>query len=169
MNLTEKQILSIEAAARRLNVPVLWLRNIIRFESNFNPQAKNPYSSARGLLQFIDKTAAGLGYADSLDLVTKNPTFEGQIDNAVIPYLEPFGPFNTPQSLYLSVFYPAARSWPLDKQFPKWVQDVNPGIVTVRDYVEKVDFINNLPTLRNVSILLTILFLVYKIIKKGNT
>lgn len=36
-------------------------------ESNMNPKAKNPNSTAEGLFQFIDKTARALGLKDKLD------------------------------------------------------------------------------------------------------
>jgi len=38
----------------------------------------------------------------------------------------------------MAVFYPVARTWPLDKEFPSIVQQKNPGIVTVEDYMNKV-------------------------------
>ena len=167
MILNQSEINSIESGAKALNIPVTWLQNILRFESNFNPQAKNPYSSARGILQFIDSTSRDLGYKDSLDLVNKNPTVESQMQNAVIPYLSKYMPFKSSQSLYMSVFYPAARNWSSSTPFPEYVQKVNPGIVTVGDYVRKVEYVNSLPLIKNVSILLTILFLAYKIIKGG--
>jgi len=121
-----------------LNVNPKWLWSLIQFESKWNPQAKNPNSSARGLIQFIDSTAQSLGYKNSLDLVTKNPTAEQQLFFPVYQYLSQFAPFPTEQSLYLSVFYPAARNWALHKEFPKNVQAVNTGIVTVNDYINRV-------------------------------
>jgi len=115
------------------------LNALIAFESNYDPQAKNPLSSAKGLLQFTNATARTLGYADSTDLINKNPDFSSQIQNAVIPYLKLYAPFPTQQSLYLSVFYPAARDWQPHAVFPANVQAVNPGIKTVQDYINRVN------------------------------
>jgi hypothetical protein len=41
--------------------------------------------------------------------------------------------------LFLTVFYPAAIKWSDDRAFPPEVIKVNPGIVTVGDYVSQVD------------------------------
>jgi len=130
------------------------LNALIAFESNFDPWAKNPLSSARGLLQFTNMTARELGYKDSADLVEKNPDFSSQIQNAVIPYLKKYAPFPNQQSLYLSVFYPAARTWQPDAIFPASVQAVNPGIRTVQDYINKVNSRKLLPLALPISIIL---------------
>lgn len=114
------------------------LTKLINFESGFNPQAKNPYSSARGLIQFIDSTAQDLGFADSLDLVTQHPTVIDQLQ-IVYEYLSRFYPFKNQQDLYMSVFYPKYRKVDPETVFPDSIQSVNPGIVTVQDYV---DFVN---------------------------
>jgi hypothetical protein len=117
------------------------LYKLIDFETagTWNPLIKNKYSSARGLIQFTDATARSLGYKDSLDLVTKNDSIESQLYFPVLQYLSKFKPFPTKQSLYMSVFYPVARQWPLNKAFPDTVQKSNPGIKTVQDYVNKVE------------------------------
>lgn len=125
--------------AREVGTDPEYLDNLITFESDWNPLAKNPNSSARGLIQFIDSTARDLGYADSLDLVTKNPTALSQMRGPVADYLRKYGPYPTKQSLYMAVFYPAARDWPPDHEFPQYVQDVNPGIKTPRDYITMID------------------------------
>jgi hypothetical protein len=114
------------------------LTRLINFESKFNPQAKNPYSSARGLIQFIDSTAQDLGFADSLDLVTQHPTVIDQLQ-IVYEYLSRFYPFKNQQDLYMSVFYPKYRKVDPQTVFPDSIQSVNPGIITVQDYV---DFVN---------------------------
>lgn len=130
---------ALQEVSASLGIDPMDLYNLIKFESNWNPQAKNPNSSARGLIQFTDKTAQSLGYKDSLDLVTKNKSIESQLYFPVLQYLSKFKPFPTKQSLYMSVFYPVARNWPLNKEFPDTVKKVNPGIVTVADYINKID------------------------------
>lgn len=135
----KKQI--IQEVAKFLNVNWEWLYNLINFETagTFSPSVKNPRSSARGLLQFRDSTARKMGFRDSLDLVNKYPSFEGQMWGPVVQYLKPMRPFPTEQSLYMAVFRPVNRTSPLDTVFPENVQKVNPGIVTVGDYVSKVN------------------------------
>lgn len=136
--LTEKQNTAVNYTALKLGINRKWLYDLINFESRFRPLVKNPYGSARGLIQFIDSTARGLGYENSLDLVTTHPTIESQLFGPVYRYLNQFRPFPTEQSLFMSVFYPKARSWHPNKMFPEHVRRVNPGIVTVNDYVSKV-------------------------------
>lgn len=114
------------------------LSKLIQFESGWNPAAKNKLSSARGLIQFIDSTARSLGYTDSLDLVSRNPTRESQLRGPVFQYLKKYAPLDTRQALAMSVFYPSFMRVPPLTEFPSGVQRVNPGIRTVRDYLYKV-------------------------------
>lgn len=134
---------ALKEVSQKLGIDEKWLNNLIKFESNWNPKAKNPYSSARGLIQFMDSTAKTMGYKNSSDLIAKHPTVESQLKGPVLKYLSQFKPFPTKQSLYMSVFYPKARYWSLSSTFPDTVQKVNPGIVTVYDYVRKVEKIKN--------------------------
>jgi hypothetical protein len=131
----ENQVLNTIAAD--LGTTPAALSALITFESGFNPKAKNPYSSARGLIQFTDTTARGLGFKDSLDLITRFSTIEKQL-LLVHKYLKKYAPFRDDQALFMAVFYPAARDWPITREFPDYVQAVNPGIKTVLDYVNKV-------------------------------
>lgn len=147
----------ISEVAKRLSIPYSWLYGLIAFESNFDPQAKNPYSSARGLIQVIDSTAKSVFRVnDSLELVSRFPSFNEQIHNVVYPYLKQFFPFPTKQSLYMAVFFPLARNVPPETtfydiyksnsaKFKNWIESYkifarqNPGIRTVADYVDRVD------------------------------
>lgn len=138
IQLTENELGILESIAVQLAVDTDDLFRLIKFESKWNPQAKNPLSSARGLIQFTDKTAAALGFKDSLDLVTKNPTIADQLP-IVKRYLDQFKPFANKQELYLSVFYPKWRKVPPSTPFPASVQRVNPGIRVIADYVNKVE------------------------------
>lgn len=149
MNRAEK----IKEVAARLSVPPSWLDSLIAFESGHNPQAVNPIpynkhsvdagleppKHARGLLQFIDASAQDLGFADSLDLVDRLPDYDSQMDGAVYPYLKRWGPYATQQSLYMAVFYPAYRKVSPLTVFSDSIQAVNPGIVTVQDYIDRVN------------------------------
>lgn len=128
----------LKVTASRLGVNPDDLYKLINFESGWRPAAANPYSSAKGLIQFTDKTARSLGYSDSANLVDFNPTRIDQLP-LVEKYLSQFKPFSGKQSLYLAVFYPAARNWLPGKLFPEAVRKVNPGINTPGDYVKKVE------------------------------
>lgn len=139
--MTEKTLKALQEVSASLGIDPNDLYKLIDFETagTWNPQIKNPNSSARGLIQFTDKTARSLGYKDSLDLVTKNKSIESQLYFPVLQYLSKLKPFPTKQSLFMSVFYPDARKWPLNKEFPDNVKKANPGIVTVADYIGKID------------------------------
>jgi hypothetical protein len=137
--------MSIESAindvAASLGVNPGNLTKLINFESNFDPKARNPLSSARGLIQFTMDTARSLGFKDSDDLINRYPDVESQLRGPVLSYLSQFKPFSEPfpQSLYLSVFYPQYRYSPPDTAFSDMIKKVNPGINFVSDYVNKVE------------------------------
>ncbi len=136
--LTDSEKSLLDTIAMQLQVDTDNLFKLIRFESKWNPQAKNTLSSARGLIQFTNKTAQSLGFKDSLDLVTKYPTISDQLP-IVKRYLQAFAPFANKQELYLSVFFPAYRKKNPNTIFPGSVRVVNPGIVKIADYVNKVE------------------------------
>jgi len=138
MKLTATEYATLQVVASSLGVNSNDLYNLIDFESGWNPKAKNTFSSARGLIQFVDSTAQKLGFKDSADLVKKNPTTIDQL-SIVKRYLQQFAPFGSQQSLYMSVFYPSARTWSTSTVFPDSVRNVNPGITTVSDYMKKVN------------------------------
>lgn len=131
---------SLDSVAKLLNIPPVWLDKLITFESGWNPTSTNKYTGARGLIQFMPKTAQALGYKDANDLIVKNPSIDSQLKGPVYAYLKAMMPYPTPQSLYMAVFFPAARNWSNITTFPAYVQKVNPGIITVSDYIRKVDF-----------------------------
>jgi len=156
---------TIEAVAGKLGIKPKSLRMLINFESRFNPKIKNPYSSARGLIQFTNRTARSLGFADSLDLVNSYPTVSGQLVSPVYRYLKQFKPFPNEQSLFMAVFYPKYRNVSPYKQFPEFVQAVNPNIKTPADYIKKVYKINRLRYVSPFIILIGVGTILYFIIK----
>jgi len=152
LNLYQTQLINQVATDLKIANPE-WLSDLIRFESGYDPKAKNPLSSARGLIQFIDSTARGMGFKSSQDLVNKYPDFESQLFGPVTDYLKQYTPFPTEQSLYMAVFFPAARKYPANYPFSKIFLDVygsswsdkykrfergNPGIKTPQDYINYV-------------------------------
>lgn len=130
---------AIAAVSIDLNVPPDWLRALVKFESNDDPKARNKVTGARGLIQFLHSTARSIGFKDADDLVNQYPDYPSQLLNPVLKYLRQFKPFPTKQSLYMSVFYPAARNWTADTVFPDTVRAANPNIDTVGDYVAFVE------------------------------
>jgi hypothetical protein len=146
LNASESQALNTLSAA--LSTPSSWLYQLIDFESGWNPQAINPISGAGGLIQFTNTTAQGMGYTTALNLIQNFPDRTSQLTNPVYRYLRPFTPFPTQQSLNMAVFYPAAREWPLDAAFPENIQEENPGIITVNDYMKKVGISGAINTAR---------------------
>jgi hypothetical protein len=157
--------------AAALGVPVQWVDNLIQFESGWNPAARNPYSGARGLIQFMPQTARDLGYKDADDLYNRNKTIVQQLQGPVRDYFSlpgKRGPYPTQQSLYMAVFYPAARDWPAFTAFPDSVKKVNPGIVLVSDYVRKVNRSPAVKTGINVAMIVLIIgggYLLYSHLK----
>ena len=132
----------IADVAQKLGTRPEWLDALINFETGgtYDPTIKNPNSSARGLIQVIDRTAQDeFGVLDSLELVAKNPDFRSQMYNVVLPYLKKYAPFEDKQSLYMAVFYPKYRYVSPETEFPAYVQRVNPGIRKVQDYIDFVD------------------------------
>ena len=71
---------AVQNASARTGVDFDYLVDVARVESRFNPTAKAPTSSARGLFQFIDQTWLGtvkeagahLGYGKYADAITKD-------------------------------------------------------------------------------------------------
>jgi hypothetical protein len=113
------------------------LANLINHESarTFSPSVRNPRSNATGLIQFMPKTAPDYGVTvDQLAAMGKVQQMR-YVEKYLRNRARKFGPLDSPQKLFMSVFYPAAVNWPLDKEFPSRVQKSNPGTFKVRDYV----------------------------------
>lgn len=74
-------------------------------ESRIDPKAVNPISNATGLIQFMPKTAKGLGTTvQKLKMMSATE----QLDY-VYEYFKPYkGKLTTPEDLYLVTFYPQA-------------------------------------------------------------
>lgn len=156
MILGDKEITALNDVSSKLGIyNPEWLHDLIFFESagTNSPTIKNPLSSARGLIQFMDATAKGMGYADSLALVNKFSSYESQLRGPVYNFLKPYAPFDKEYKLYMAVFFPAAIHYPEDMTFYDIFKHVyptdyerryalfikqNPGILTPGHYVAKV-------------------------------
>ncbi len=125
----------IARVAAAIGIDAGWLANVINFESNGNPQARNRYSNATGLIQFMPSTASRLGTSvDALYAMSGREQMPW-----VERYFTPFkGKLRSQEDVYMAVFYPAYIGQP-DKQFPAKVVAVNPGIFTPRDYANKAN------------------------------
>lgn len=91
--------------ADNLGIDPDWLMLVMYFESGLNPQAKNRYSSATGLIQFVEKTAKALGTSTEA-LYNMNA-----LDQLVYveKYFQPYkGKMKSFTDVYLAVFYPSA-------------------------------------------------------------
>lgn len=139
------------------------LYKLIDFESGWNPQAKNPFSTAKGLIQFTNSTAKDLGFVDSSDLIKKNQSIVDQLQ-IVYKYLSRYKPFKNKQSLYMAVYYPAAMNWDRFKQFPDSTYLGNYNIKTPQNYIDLVD--KNITKKSNIFILIAGAILFY-ILTKG--
>jgi len=137
MKPTKEDLKIAEQVAKEFGVPFKVLDVLIKFESNWNPQAKNPKSTARGLIQWIDSTAQSMGYGSSLDLVNQHPTIASQLQGPVRQYFRKYAPYANENEFIGAVFYPAYRR-DLSKVLPAAVQKVNPGIRTMGDYIAGV-------------------------------
>lgn len=121
----------IERVSNKLGIHPSWLANVINFESGGNPKARNPYSSATGLIQFITSTATRLGTSvDALYQMTGRQQM-AYVEKYFSAYA---GKLRSQEDVYMAVFYPKAIGNP-DYPFPASVTAVNPGIATPRDYV----------------------------------
>lgn len=149
MNLKPADIEALQYVATKLGVPADWLSAVINFETagTWDPKKKNPLSTARGLIQFLDATARTLGYRDSLDLVERNPTIAGQLRGPVLKYFQQWKePARDKQDFYFRVFLPELRKAPQDTiifasnpEKQAKFRKQNPGIETVGDYYRKLE------------------------------
>lgn len=103
-------IAEVSAVSRRLDINPNWLYFTMYRESSFLPYAKNPNSSASGLIQFMESTAKRLGTTTAA-IRAMTPTEQLKY---VELYYKPYrGKMKSFFDLYLATFYPAAIGKPL--------------------------------------------------------
>lgn len=131
---------SLVYVAGRLGIDPWLLDSIIKFESRGDPRAVSKDKMAFGLIQFRDSTARSMGYASGRSLIDKYSDYDGQIINAVLPYMLKYYPFHTVQGVCMSVFYPAYRYWYIPEfwPFPAIVRKNNVAISNPLDYINRV-------------------------------
>jgi hypothetical protein len=106
-NVSEPFKEKVKQIAADLETDPNFLMAIMSFETGhtFSPKKKNPLSGATGLIQFMPKTASGLG--TSIQKLEKM-TAEEQLD-VVAQYFKPFkGKMTTLEDAYMAVLFPKA-------------------------------------------------------------
>ena len=132
----------IVSVANDLDIDPSWLANVIRSESNFSPSIQNSSTNATGLIQFMPKTARGLG--TSVEAL-KNMSANQQM-NWVKKYLMPYkGKMNSQNDVVLAVFYPVALGKPNSFDIADhWAQKIQSGKATYprgsARYKERYDY-----------------------------
>jgi hypothetical protein len=69
-HLTDKEWTALKDTAASLGMSWEPLFKLINFESGWDPKARNPRSGARGLIQFMPRTAKGMGFKGTMGLGT---------------------------------------------------------------------------------------------------
>lgn len=104
--------------ASKLQVPLSWYLAITYHESQFNPKAKNPYSTATGILQFTASTARLLHTSTAklrkMTCVEQSPYAYRYFEIGI----EKFGKFVSATDMYLWALLPYSR---IHAKEPKYV------------------------------------------------
>jgi len=97
---------ALDAMAKRLGIPVLWIANVMWIECQFNHKAVNSAYGATGLIQFVPSSAIGVGTTTtalrSMTNVQQLVYVEKYFKNQVLSAGKPKDWFET----YLLVFHP---------------------------------------------------------------
>lgn len=92
----------IQEAAARHGVDPVALSETARIESGFDPNARNPNSSAGGILQFIDSTARAYGLADKFNPAQAIEAGARLMRDNAAGLMRALGRAATPGELYLA-------------------------------------------------------------------
>lgn len=150
---------TLKSVADSLNMGRDPLFKVIMMESSWKFDAYNK-SGAVGLIQFMPQTLKGMGLLSPQlaalvpshgavpenikqmvrqEFLAKYPDAPSQLLGPVKAYFKGYAPFQTDQSVYMAVFYPAYRNADLTTPFSDSIRAQNPGIDTVGDYVNHVN------------------------------
>lgn len=127
---------AIVKVAREIGAHPYDLANEINFESahTFSPSVRGPSGgTATGLIQFTSGTAKGLGTTTAALAAMSGPE-QMEWVQLYFDRARRGRPLDDPQKLAMAVFYPAAMSWPSDRQFPPDVIARNTHIVDGRPF-----------------------------------
>ena len=103
--ITKEFMQKVEDISNKLQINPDDLMAVMAFESWFDPAAKNPSSSATGLIQFMGSTAQGLG--TSIEELSKMSGVE-QLDYVYKHYKPYAGKMKDLSDVYMATLYPAA-------------------------------------------------------------
>ena len=138
----------LKEVAANLDVEKEALIKVFEIESNIDPQAVNPYSGATGLIQFIPRTAAGLGTSTS---ALRSMTGVQQLKFVEDYYKkQPTLGSGSFEDMYLATFYPMAIGKPdnyvlgKSKRRQALIAKQNPGFHTGKGYVTKGDVLRKI-------------------------
>jgi len=115
-------VASVEDTALSVGCSVADLMVVMYFESRLNPQAKNPYGSATGLIQFVEATAKALGTSTAELYAMDAATQMAYVKKYFMPFR---GRVSDLGNLYLAVFYPkyiGASNDTVVSLSPQWVE-----------------------------------------------
>ncbi|HEY0098380.1 MAG TPA: tape measure protein [Pyrinomonadaceae bacterium] len=102
----EAFIKAVEEISARLGIDPAWMLNVMAFESGISAKAANKGSSARGLIQFMNRTARGLGLNNSNQFLGMDAM---QQLRYVERYFKPYaGKMQNQGDVYAAVAGPAA-------------------------------------------------------------
>lgn len=129
--------------ANKLGTKPEYLMIVMNNESGLDSTAKNPNSSASGLIQFMEATAKELGTTTK---ALREMTNVSQLDY-VYKYLNVYKKkLNSVAEVYLSVFFPLALFKDDNYKFPDWVVKANKIFDTNKDSIltkaEFKDYVN---------------------------
>lgn len=144
----EKKMLDI---SDKLGINANWLMAVMMLESGVNPKIVNPVGGATGLIQFMPKTAIGLGTSTEN---LKKLNHVQQLDY-VYKYFYPYrGKLKSGEDLYLATFYPYALNKSEDyifgsekgNEYSLKISQQNPGLMKFSDdnYLSKKEWKQNL-------------------------
>lgn len=109
MNEDELFMVKVKEISKDIGVDYRHLLAVMEFESRTNPQAVNKWSKATGLIQFMPKTAIGLGTTTE-ELLKMNKIQQLEY---VHKYFKPFkGKLKTLSKTYMAVLWPRAARDP---------------------------------------------------------
>lgn len=132
VQLREQFIKRLFEIKERLGIEPNWLMIVMLYESGINPAAVNPTGGATGLIQFMPKTAQGLGTTTQ---ALKQMNHVEQL-HFVEKYYRPYAnKIKSGEDLYLINFYPYAINKPdsyiigseRGEAYAKLVYDQNAG------------------------------------------
>lgn len=122
---TPEFAVKVKAIAARLDMVPDFIMCVMAFESGLNPAAKNPQSTATGLIQFTEATANSMGVSTAILAKMGAVAQLDYVERYFRTQIATYGKLQTLENTYLAVFYPVAIKNPIDWVFPDTVWKVN--------------------------------------------